>query len=224
MKVGTDGVLLGAWTDPTFANSILDVGTGTGLIALMLAQKSEAAIDAIDIDPNACLQADENFSNSPWQKKFRIIHQSIQQYSECCNKKYDLIVSNPPYFDGSYKASDLARTIARHHAASLSFDELIQCSKKLLTVNGILNLILPFHEGCLFIQQALKNKLFLKNETRVLTRKGKLPKRLLLSFSQVSNKPVSSELVIQNEDAAFSEEYVTLTGDYYLGLKSHRRH
>src|SRR5436190_6902240 len=124
MKVGTDSVLLGSWVDTAQATDILDIGTGSGIIALMLAQKSFAQIDAIDVDGNACEQAEENFKSSPWMDRLHVIHQSFQDYATGTEKKYDLIVSNPPYFQDAFKPAEESKLKAKH-GDLLCFAELV---------------------------------------------------------------------------------------------------
>ncbi len=215
MKVGTDGVLLGSWIQPEKnIKHILDIGTGTGLLALMLAQKSGAMIDAIDIDESSVKQASENFSNSPWPERLKAIHCSLQQFSISAAGKYDLIVSNPPYFSDSYKTADSPRTLARHSDKSLSFEALI---------DGAFYLILPLKEGELFENSASAKGLFANRITSVFTRRGKPTKRLLMSFQFLREEKITGELVIQDDDGGFSEDYRKLTEEFYLGLKSHRQ-
>ncbi len=224
MKVGTDGVMLGAWIKPPKnLKRILDIGTGTGLLALMLAQKSKAMIDAIDIDESSIGQAKENFYNSPWPERLKAIHCSLQNFSNSISEKFDLIVSNPPYFSDSYKTSDSSRTLARHSDQSLSFDDLIDGVVKLLSPDGKFYLILPLKEGELFENLAREKGLFANQITSVFTRKGKPTKRLLMSFQFFRHKKITDDLVIQNDDGDFSENYRKLTEDFYLGLKSHRK-
>lgn len=127
MKVGTDGVLLGAWTNTDNASRILDIGTGTGLISLMLAQRSKATIFAVDAEENACNQATINFDASPWKERLCIVHSKIQDYQP--GEKFDLIVSNPPYFTGYYSSDDLSRDIARSADVLLPFEDLIAAAK-----------------------------------------------------------------------------------------------
>ena len=146
MKVGIDGVLLGAWADVTSAKSILDVGTGSGLIALMLAQRSNAGITAIDIEPNAVLQAEENVGLSPWKDRVKVLEVSLQDFSVPEDEKFDLIVSNPPYFVNSLKNPDAVRLSARH-VTDLTHDVLLVKSLQLLKKTGRICLILPVNEA-----------------------------------------------------------------------------
>ena len=218
MKVGTDAVLLGSWVDPKDANHILDIGTGTGLIALMLAQKSIAEIDAIDIDEGAFQQAKENFRISPWFGRLNMFHQSLQEFSESSQKKYDLIVTNPPYFHHASKPPEEARLNARHND-QLSFLELITGVKKLLTDDGRLCLILPCKEGVEFMDLAQSKGLFCHELMRVKTKSDKSEKRLMMEFGFHFGLLHDHEMVIQEEDCSYTDEYVAMTKDYFLGLR-----
>lgn len=220
MKVGTDGVLLGAWTNTDNAYRILDIGTGTGLIALMLAQRSSATIVAVDAEENACNQAAINFNDSPWKERLSIIHSKIQDYQS--GEKFDLIVSNPPYFTGYYSSDDLSRDIARSADVLLPFEDLIAAAKRLLTEDGRLSLILPADQQEKFVAIALENGFANSRCTKVRTKSDKDPKRVLLEFvySENENELQSSELVIQADDdgRVYTKEYIKLTKDFYLAF------
>ena len=220
MKVGTDGVLLGAWVKVNGEKKILDIGTGTGLIALMLAQKSNATIDAIEIDKDAFEQARKNAAHSPWSKQLKIFHASLQQFSAASKNKYDLIVSNPPFFEGTCKAGTEARNIARHTDETLSFDDLINGIKNLLKPDGKFCVILPFKEGNCFIEKSKAENMHVQKLTRVKTKSDKQEKRLLIEFGFQRTNPVEDDIVIQEEDLSFTQEYIDLTKDYYPGLKN----
>ncbi len=215
MKVGTDGVLLGAWVQIKNANSILDIGTGTGLIALMLAQKSHAHIDAIDIDQDAFIQATENVKSSPWAERVRVIHSAIQEFRP--GLKYDLIVSNPPYFIDSFAPTDEARNRARQASASLLYLDLLQGIIRLLHPSGRFCVILPAREGQLFRDIAEQNGLFCNTITYVKTKPAKPEKRVMMEFSRSEEELKITELVIHEEEdgRTFTEQYKTLTKDYY---------
>lgn len=215
MKVGTDGVLLGAWTEPKDAKRILDIGTGTGLIALMIAQKSEAMIDAIDIDENSCLQAFENFSASKWKDRVKIHHCSLQAYILRSAVKYDLIVSNPPYFIDSYKAHDSSRNLARQADTALSFDELILGVKAALKEDGRFCVILPCKEGAYFKSKAAIAGLYSNRITHIKTRSDKEEKRVIMEFAFHKDILIENELIIHNEELKFTEHYMNLTRDFY---------
>ena len=216
MKVGTDGVLLGAWTGASNACSILDIGTGTGLIALMLAQVSQAKIDAIDVDKNSCEQALENISLSPWNDRINIIHKSFQEYQQNCHLKYDLLVSNPPFFINSLKSGKEERNLARHNDA-LPFHDIIAGVLNLLAKDGRFCIILPFTEGNIFIDLARECLLFCSRKTHVSPCPWKSPTRLLIEFRRESRSLVENSLTIEmDERHSYSAEFVHLTRDFYL--------
>ena len=219
MKVGTDSVLLGSWINPAQSSDILDIGTGSGIIALMLAQKSFAQIDAIDVDESACTQAEENFKISPWVDRLHVIHQPFQEYANSTDKKYDLIVSNPPYFQDAYKPAEESKLKAKH-GDSLCFAELVEGVKKLLSEKGRFCLILPYREGNEFIGIAMRKGLFCHEIVRVKTKADKFEKRLMMAFTFHFGMMTETELVIQDNDTNFSKEYIELTKDYYLGLEN----
>lgn len=218
MKVGTDAVLLGAWVETAAAKKILDIGTGTGIIAIMLAQKSDAKVDAIDIDETAFEQAVQNVGNCKWKSQINVFHISLQKCSVIDGDKYDLIVSNPPYFVDSSKASEESRTNARH-TDQLSFDELLDGVLKLLSPTGAFYVILPTKESQLFSEIAAKENLFLTKCTRIITRTDKPEKRLLMKFEFIQ-KEVAEDSIIIEKDArhSYTDEYKELTKDYYLAF------
>lgn len=218
MKVGTDAVLLGSWVLPEDSNFILDIGSGTGLIALMLAQKSDAEIHAIDIDENAFQQSKENFRISPWFFRLFPHHISLQEFAKDKAPLYDLIVTNPPYFHHASKPNVEARMHARH-SDFLTFDELIDGVIKLLLPAGRFCLILPCKEGLEFLDKAQKRGLFCRNLLRVRTRSDKSEKRLLMQFSFQFGMMTDEEIIIQEEDGTFTNDYVELTKEYYINLK-----
>ena len=220
MKVGTDGVLLGAWTNTYNKRRILDIGTGTGLIALMLAQRSDAIITAVDAEENACEQATINFNSSPWTDRLTIVHSKIQDLN--AYEKFDLVVSNPPYFSGYYSSDDLSRDIARSADMLLSYEELITAVKRLLKEEGRLSLILPADQQERIIAIANQYELALSRITLVKTKNTKDAKRVLLEFVNTSNevKAILDELVIQSDDngRVYTQEYIKLTKDFYLAF------
>ena len=218
MKVGTDAVLLGSWVNASNAKTILDIGTGTGIIALMLAQKSSARIDAIDIDLNAFIQATENVNDCTWKDRIEIHHISLQQFAKESDHKYDLIVSNPPYFIDSSKASEESRTNARH-TDQLPFKDLLDGVLKLLSPNGKFYVILPTKESEFFREEAEKHKLFLTKVTRVITRTDKPEKRLLMRFEFIQRAFSEDSITIEKDERhSYTDEYKELTKDYYLAF------
>jgi tRNA1Val (adenine37-N6)-methyltransferase len=220
MKVGTDGVLLGAWTEINQAKRILDVGTGTGLIALMLAQRSDnCEIVGIDIDENAAQQATDNFIASPFSDRLTALCHKLQDFET--DKKFDLIVSNPPYFVNSLKCPDDKRSNARH-TDSLPLDTLLTESKRLLSDSGRLALILPYEQDKTLRSIAETVGLFLKRFATVLPTPSSSPKRLLAEFSA---SPIESEndieeerIVIELSRHVYSQGYIDLTKDFYLNM------
>jgi tRNA1Val (adenine37-N6)-methyltransferase len=216
MKVGTDGVLLGAWVDCKNAIQILDVGTGTGLIAMMLAQRSFARIHAVEVDTTAARQAEENIRESPWKNRIAVFPIPFQNIELTGKQRYDLIVSNPPYFQHSLKPPHESRGIARH-TDTLPFTDLINGSIRILNPKGKLAVILPVAEGDQFILMAEKVGLFCQQKTIVIPRPGAEPKRLLISFGLDAVPCITSELLIETETRhAYSKEYIELTKDFYL--------
>ncbi|MCL2329415.1 MAG: methyltransferase [Bacteroidetes bacterium] len=215
MKVGTDGVLLGAWAHIENANRILDVGTGTGLIALMLAQRQPTAtIDAIEIEENACQQACENVANSKWHNRISIFHTSLQNFE--LFGKYDLIVSNPPFFSQSLQNPDSAKTTARHNDTLLPM-ELAQHAKRLLQENGRIAVIYPVHEAHVFLNAAQETGFFPRRITHVIPSIGKKAKRMLVELQLTPCDLIETELCIEKElRHTYTQEYIDLTRDFYL--------
>lgn len=222
MKVGTDGVLLGSWVNLTQEEKILDIGTGTGLIALMMAQKTDAIIDAIDIDVDAFQQARINIEHSPWVDRINVYLCSLQYYALHPKYKYDLIVSNPPYFLDAFKSLTLSRNVARFTDETLSFDDLIAGVISLMKPQARFCLILPCKEGQIFYKKAFDKGLFCNRITRVKTKKEKSEKRVLMEFSFEQALVDDTLLVIQENDLQFTEEYINLTKDFYLALDKGR--
>lgn len=220
MKVGTDGTLLGAWTDLRRSKTILDVGSGSGLVALMLAQRSEALIDAIDIDADAVTQTRINCEASPFATRIRAWHEPLQQFSEHPKRAgaYDLVVSNPPYFIDSLKCPDRQRNTARH-TDTLPLDELFEGCRKLLAPHGHFALILPYDQREKLFETASLHTFFLWRETTVFSTPGAKPKRILADFSlEKSSSPLSDTLTIERSDHQFTDEFRALAKDFYLKL------
>jgi tRNA1Val (adenine37-N6)-methyltransferase len=217
MKVGTDAVLLGAWVTVGQAQTILDIGTGNGTIALMLAQRSleTAAIAAVEIETTELMQTKENFNSSPWYDKIHLHHTSIQNFFP--EEKYDLIVSNPPFFNNSQRPPDARRHQARH-TVTLSYQELIDAALRLLKNNGMFNVILPFTEGLQFIELARSHGLFCTRQHSFRTRSEKPIERWLLEFSKVQTNTEMGEVLLYGDNEKWSEGYKKLTADFYLGI------
>lgn len=216
MKVGTDGVLLGAWTDVNHSQRMLDIGTGTGLIALMLAQRCpQASITAIDIDIDAVGQAQENVLLSPWSDRVEVKLQDICKY--LTDKHFDTIVSNPPYFIDSLKCPNDQRNTARH-TDTLDAERLLESVARLLTDDGRFSIILPAEQTDLLIQTAYAQGLYPSRQTAVITRPGLSPKRILMEFQKTKEAFQPDELIIELERHVYSEGYIALTKDFYLKM------
>jgi len=213
MKVGVDGVLLGAWADCRHAEYILDIGTGTGLIALMLAQRSVAFIHAIDIDENACKQAEINFTNSPFHNRLSVRLTAFQDFTS--SRRYDLIVSNPPYFAHSLQSPDKKRNLARHND-SLPWEDLIKKTASLLSPSGKAAFILPFDRMEKAQASAVDNQLFLCRKTLVSSLQNHPPKRVLLEYSLIDQGTMEDHFYIGKTKQTYSDEYRSLTEDFYL--------
>ena len=220
MKIGTDGVLLGAWT-PIKNNpfSILDIGTGTGIIALMLAQRSSAEqIDALEIDEQAYEQATDNFENSPWNERLFCFHAGLDEFVEEPEDEYDLIVSNPPFYGEDYKSNNEQRDLARFQDA-MPFEDLIEAADLLLSENGIFSVIIPFKEEEKFLALARDYELFPIKITRVKGTPTSKIKRSLLAFNrnEITNFPID-ELTIETARHIYTPDYIALTKDFYLKM------
>ena len=212
MKVGTDGPLLGAWAEG--GSRILDVGTGTGLIALMMAQRfADADVTAIDVDEAACRQAGQNVEASPFAKRVHVECCPLQQFVA---KRFDTIVSNPPYFSDSLKAPDQQRSTARHND-SLTYQELCFHAYRLMTDEGVFSVVVPFDYLERFLTVAQENKLFLSRKCSIKTTPRKTARRYLLAFrKQPVPNTATEEGVIEVEPNVRSEWYKNLTKEFYL--------
>lgn len=217
MKVGTDGVLLGAWASVENARRILDIGTGTGLIALMLAQRSDASVVGVDIDEAAVEQARENIERSEWKNRIVVEHKDVLDLSGEKYGLFDVIVSNPPYFTEAVYCPDKQRNTARH-MDSLPFDELLQAVDRLLAEEGCFSVILPSGVAPDFIANALHYRLYLCRQTFVHTKPEAVPKRVLMPFSRTASECKTEHLVVELARHEYSPEYIALTRDFYLSM------
>lgn len=216
MKVGTDGVLLGAWCPVEGAQHVLDVGTGCGVIALMIAQRNnDAIITGIDIDEGAIQEATLNFANSPWGKRLTATLADFNTLTD--NDRYDLIVSNPPYFTDSLLPSIESRTLARHTTA-LSYSQLIEGACRLLTDDGTLALISPTDAEDEIVEAATFASLPVRIVTRVIPVDGAVPKRTLWHLSRRAVPYREDMLTISRRDRIFTQEYIDLTSAFYLKM------
>lgn len=215
MKIGTDGVLLGSWAEAENPENILDIGTGTGLISLMLAQRfPNAQITAIEIDKDSFEEAKFNFEESPFHTRIFAVHTSLQHFIS--KEKFDLIVSNPPFFELTHKENS-SRNTARQQA-ELSFPELISHSAELLSNNGKLAVIIPFESKDYFVELAVQKGLFPEKITNVKGNETSYFKRSLLLFSAKESKISTQELIIEISRNIYTPEYISLTKDFYLKM------
>ncbi|GGK47800.1 MULTISPECIES: tRNA1(Val) (adenine(37)-N6)-methyltransferase [Flavobacteriaceae] len=219
MKVGTDGVLLGAWVSlGSNPFSILDIGAGTGLIALMLAQKSSAElIDAVELNNEAYEQTVANFEESDWGDRLFCYHASLQEFAEEIEDTYDLIVSNPPFYTSTYKNLEENRAMARH-TETLTYRDLLQGVSKLLSENGSCAFIIPYTEASNFIEIAAEFRLFPNRITNVKGIETSEIKRSLLQFSFKENKIEETMLIIEIERHNYTTAYKNLVKDFYLKM------
>ena len=224
MKIGTDGVLLGAWT-PLINNpfNVLDIGAGTGILSLMLAQRSNAApnnvgiIDAIEIDEDAYEQCVENFESSPWGDKLFCFHAGLDEFVDEPEDEYDLIISNPPFYTDDYKSDNSSRDLARFEDA-LPFEELIEAAALLLSDNGIFSVIIPYKEEERFVAMCKILDLFPLKITRVKGTPTSEIKRSLLAFCRMEQTPLIDELIIEISRHNYTPEYIELTKEFYLKM------
>lgn len=218
MKVNTDGVLLGAWTDINGANTVLDIGAGTGLISLMIAQRSDAIITGIEIEKNAADEAAQNVKNSKWSDRVSIQHISFQDFVTTSPNKFDLIVSNPPFFSNGVKNTNPHLSMARHNHM-LPFSDVIEGTTKLLSENGMLSIILPADSALEFIEKARSKGLFLTRLTEVKPFPDTEPNRCLMEFGKVQVTLQKTEMSVFDETRKdYSKEFKSLARDFYLKL------
>ena len=213
-KVGTDGVLLGVCSAITGVGRILDIGSGTGVIAIILAQRSNARIVAIEPDYESFNQCCENVGNCRWKERIRVENTTLQDYQD--GEKFDLIVTNPPFFSDSLKNPDPRKSSARHND-SLSNDELLEHVSRLLAESGHFQLILPYAEGNIFIAEASLYGLYCNSILKIRPLPNSEIRRLILSFTRQKLKATEKFLTIENgKRHEFTEEYINLTKEFYL--------
>ncbi len=216
MKIGTDAILLGRWTEVSENDEVLDIGTGCGLIPLMLAQKGIKSADAVEIDNDSYEEAAQNFSNSAWKSRLFAIHDDIKHYAEICEKKYDLVVSNPPFYFGDNIPEKAKKGLARH-TNTLSYNDLLSAVKKIMKPGGRFSLVLPAIESKTFLKDAENQGFFLEKELLIVPIEGKEPNRINMQLvvNQVDNTKTET-FVLRHPDHSFTKEYKDFLKDYYL--------
>ena len=214
MKIGTDGILLGAWADLSDKKKGIDIGSGTGIISIMLCQRNEILeIDSIEVSEKAVLDAKKNIKNCKWNERINLIHKDLKLFST--ENKYDLIISNPPYFQKSLKPKDLDRLKARHEV-SLNYKDVLNFSEKHLLKNGTINLILPIDQKQEVIEYAEKFGLYVSKECIVFPKPNKNPHRLLIELSKTKKTFESQSLTIENDGRHnYTDNYKKLTREFY---------
>ena len=219
MKIGTDAVLLGAWADvDSQPNSILDIGTGTGVLALMLSQRSDAElIDAIEIDDAAYEQCVGNFETSDWSDRLFCYHASLDEFTEEIEDRYDLIISNPPFYTDTFKTENEERNKARFEDA-MPFTELLKSVSKLLSPTGQFNVVIPFSKESSFIELAAKEGLYPSRILHIRGQESSPVKRSLMCFRFEKQTIETQELTIEIARHQYTKEYANLTKDFYLKL------
>jgi tRNA1Val (adenine37-N6)-methyltransferase len=218
MKVTTDACILGAYTDTKDALTILDIGAGTGLLSLMLAQKSDAKIDAVETDKNAYNQAVGNINQSVFNDKIRVYNVTIQSYIpnlDATGFSYDLIISNPPFFHNHLKSEKVSRNNSLH-TDTLSFEDLLSSVLRLLSPNGIFVVLLPAYERLILEQLAIEKELHPQKKLTIRHRKGGKILRIITTFGRIKKEIINEELIIKNPDESYSIDFQTLLKDYYL--------
>ncbi len=217
MKVGTDGVLLGAWVNCADNKNILDIGCGTGLIGIMLGQRNSTAnITGIEIDKEAFEEYKENMAGAPWANRLKGVLGPIQDYSRTSDQQYDLIVSNPPFFTGG-TFTDNSGLNAAKHTVKLPHGDLILSIRRLLAKDGTFSLILPYMEGLRFMELAERADLHVKRITEVFPKASLAINRLMIEFGwEKVDPPMPTQLIIREEDNSYTAAYKELTKDFYL--------
>lgn len=219
MKVGTDGVIIGSWAALAGGERrILDVGTGTGLIALMIAQRApQAIVDAVEIESGAATEAAANFEQSPFADRLDVKVIDFQNFSGSCEQKYDLVISNPPYFNGTYKSIDAQRTAARHSELLPSIDLIEGVLRVIEPVNGRFAAIFPYADAAVFIAKAAGAGLYCSRLLEILPKSGRAPKRMAAEFSMSRTLDVTTEqLTILDDTGEYTDQYRALTRDFYI--------
>jgi tRNA1Val (adenine37-N6)-methyltransferase len=214
--VGTDGVLLGAWADVRDAQQVLDIGTGTGLIALMLAQRSAAHITAVEIHPASADCAARNFAASPWAERLHLVRSSVQHFAQTTENQYDVIVSNPPFFSAATQSPDKARRLGRH-AAALPLADLLTCASRLFAPKGRLCVILPPTEGQILCELAVPQGLYWTHIMEVHARPARPAERLLLQFERAPHTFQKGKLHLHDAlGTHYSDDFRQMTAGFYL--------
>jgi len=219
MKVGTDAILLGCWCDISNAEMILDIGTGSGIIALLMAARSKAKIDAVELDKLSASEASENFSSSRYSKQLNIYNLDFNDFVKRAEQKYDVIISNPPFFSNDLLPLNPSRKAARH-INELTHNKLCEGAKKLLTKDGRFNIVLPVNLFTDFIKTAQSYGLHLYRKLLIYAKPGKNPNRVNLEFRfENRSKVIVEKITIRDENGLHSEQYKNFVDNFLMKFK-----
>ncbi|HYV92615.1 MAG TPA: methyltransferase [Chitinophagales bacterium] len=217
MKVTTDACILGAWSPIPMKGNFLDIGTGTGLLALMLAQRSGGVIDAIELDEESFLQAKENIKASPWKDRVHVIHADVKRFS--AGKKYDFIICNPPFFENQLKSSSPQKNIARHDTSLKAADLLSAVKKILKNPEGKFAVLLPFSKSEEFISAAMRHEFFVHQKLLISDQPEREVIRCVMVFGSFPSPEIKPEtLFIKDHQGNFTKQFMELLGNFYLHL------
>ena len=216
MRIGTDAVLFAQWVDVSSSYSVLDIGTGSGIIPMILSQKGVGTVDAVELDSDSYEEAKLNFEISAWNERLNVFNRDVRLYADEINKKYDLIVSNPPFYASDVKPIKEKKVMARH-VSTLSFKDLLISAKKMMKENSRFALVLPFYESRLFIKEAEQLGFYLQKEMQIIPIEGKDANRVNMQFVLNKVEFIETEyFTIRNKDYSYTDEYREFLKDYYL--------
>ena len=216
MKVGTDAVLLGIWTDLRSVEEVLDIGTGCGIIPLLLAARSaDVKVDAVELDAVSYEEASGNFSQSPFSDRLQAFHADINRFVPEGDKRYDLVISNPPFFINDHRPEHKGRKLARH-ADTLRYDQLVAAVLRLMKPGGRFSVVLPYRESKVFLELAGQAGLFLQRQMLIFPKPCKEPNRVNLLLGASAAHPETEKFNIRNEDGSFTQQYLDMVKNYYL--------
>ena len=216
MRIGTDAVLFAQWVDVSSLDGVLDIGTGSGIIPMILSQKGVGTVDAVELDSDSYEEAKLNFEISVWNEKLNVFNRDVRLYADEINKKYDLIVSNPPFYASDVKPIKEKKVMARH-VSTLSFRDLLLSAKKMMKENSRFALVLPFYESRLFIKEAEQLGFYLQKEMQIIPIEGKDANRVNMQFVLNKVEFIETEcFTIRNKDYSYTDEYREFLKDYYL--------
>lgn len=218
MKAGTDSSILSAWVNLDSVQSVLDIGTGCGILSLFIASRCSAEIDAVELDKNSAIEAMENFSLSPFHRRMKVINSDFNEFAKDNDKKYDLLISNPPFFINDLRPLNEQKKTARH-TDSLTYGQLCLAASKLLNTSGRITVVLPYDESRLFLEVAQNKNLHLQNQLIIFPKRGHQPNRVNLQLGfKKPGQITTGKFIIREDDGSFSRQYIDLLKAYYIGL------